>query len=280
MKIDDELFGTILIAWVVLVTVLLGILLPYTVNVPTMPAFFYRTVTERASMPSVPDFIVNQSGAGNTNRLLVYYDFEDEAFAKNHFFSDQSGNANNAIANGVFISTAPGIIENRSVVLPGTGYLYSYPDPAAGKSDVTFSLWFTVPDQAHNYRLASAISASGPRSGWILGTRSSDLWDSQGNPIRILTGSRSAGALPFSAWNHKALVYNGSRVTEYLNGVVVSGYPGSGRPLGTGKAMLIGSWEPFGQNYAGRIDDFRIYDYSLNESQVAGLYREGVRTGT
>jgi hypothetical protein len=36
--------------------------------------------------------------------------------------------------------------------------------------------------------------------------------------------------------------------------------------------MTIGSWQPFGQNYAGRIDEFRIYDHALNETEIAGLY--------
>jgi hypothetical protein len=270
MKTDDELFRTVVIAWVVVVTIMLGILLPYTVNVPALPALFYKTVTERS--PGTGQLLrvsPGQSGA-NPEGLLLYYDFEDE-LAKTRMAFDRSGNNNNAIANGVLIGSAPGIIGNTSVSLPGTGYLYSEPDPVAGRTNVSFSLWFTVPDTTHNYRLASALSADPPRSGWIIGTRSSELWDDAGNPVRVSGGIWSVGSQPFTVWNHKILVYNGSSVTEYLNGFVTSEYSASGRPVGTGRAVVIGSWQPFGQNYAGRIDDFRIYDHALNATEIAAL---------
>ena len=125
----------------------------------------------------------------------------------------------------------------------------------------------------------SAISQGSPRTGWIIGTRSSDLWDKEARPVRVVAETRSAGSLPLRAWNHKVVVYNGSSVTEYFNGAVVSSYAASGEPLGTGRGMIIGSWQPFGQNYAGTIDDFRIYDRALTEDEVALLYGKGSLTG-
>jgi len=275
MKTDEDLFGTFVIAWVVAATILFAILLPHALNLPTLPALFFKAVSERPSVAEAPGSLAGLPVAEGPEGLLVHYDFEDGTFAKNHVFRDSSGNSNNAVANGVFISTAPGVIGSTAVSLPGTGYLYAATDPAAGRTNVSFSLWFTDTDETHNYLLAGALSSGTPRTGWLIGTRGSELWDGDGEPVRIAGGTRAAGTARFLPWNHKALVYNGTFVVEYLNGDVVSAYTASGKPLGEGRAMLIGSWQPFGFNYAGRIDDFRIYGRALDPPEVAALYRQG-----
>ena len=272
MNLDDDTFTAVLVGWIVIITIVLGILLPYTINIPTLPALFYKTMTERSVGASPNSVSVGVSGANNPFGLLVHYDFEDGLTGRSHIVYDRSGSQYNAVTNGIFIGEGTGIVGNRSVLLPGTGYLYCSPDPAGGRTNVSFSLWFTVPDSTHNYRLAGAIAGSGSPAGWALGSKGSDLWDEEGNPIRLLTTTRSTGSLPFTEWNHKVLVYNGTHVTEYLNGFTFSQYQASGKPLAPGDGMTIGSWQPFGQNYAGRIDEFRIYDHALNETEIAGLY--------
>lgn len=275
MTIDDEFFSTAVVAWLVTVTIILGILLPYSVNVPVMPALFYKVMAERSTDTSVPDYMTGHEGAGNADSLLVDYTFEDAHYRDTHVYFDTSGNHCNAVAHGVFIRQGPGAVGNYSVVLPGTGYLYSYLDPAAGRTNVTFSLWFTVPDKSHNYRLAGSVPTGTRHSGWTIGTKSSELWDDEGDPVRVLTSTRLVGSVQFAdGWNHKVVVYNTSHVTEYLNGFVITRYSASGTPLGTGQGMTIGTWEPFGLNYAGQVDEFRIYDRALNETEIAGLFRQ------
>lgn len=276
MKIDDEFFSTAVVAWLVIVTIILGILLPFTVNVAVLPALFYKGIAERSADTQVPDYVAGFDGAGNARGLLVDYTFEDEHYPKNHVFFDESGNHCNAIAHGILIRQGPGIVGNYSVSLPGTGYLYTYLDPAAGRTNVTFSLWFVVPDKTHNYRLAGSVPTGTRHSGWTIGTKSSELWDDEGDPVRVLTSTRLVGSVLFTdGWNHKAVVYNTTHVTEYLNGVVITRYSASGKPLGAGKAMTIGSWEPFGMNYAGQVDEFQIYDRALNATEIDTLYRQG-----
>jgi hypothetical protein len=275
MKADDESFRTLVIAWVVIVTVFLAILLPYTLNVPTLPALFYKTVTKvRPTVVSQPGILINHTASANPDGLLVWYDFEDD-LAKTHRAGDRSGSNNPAYVKGLFIGNGPGIIGNSAVSLSGSGYLFSDQNPVPGRTNVTFSLWFTEGDPGRNERLVSAVSATDPQTGWILGTRSSELWDGSGDPVRIPSGMRLEGTPAFAPWNHKAVVYDGSSVREYLNGQVMSEYAATGKPLGAGREMEIGSWQPFGQNYAGRIDEFRVYDRALNESQVLDLYRQG-----
>lgn len=269
MKIETESFQTIITAWVVIVTIFLVILLPYAVNIPTLPALFYKVVSGPPTAGSYT--FVNQIESKNPEGLLVWYTFDDPP--RNYgWFTDQSGNGIPAFVKGLFMGSAPGIIGNNSVSLVGLGYLYNALNPVSGRTNVTISLWFTLEDQSYDYRLASAVSTREPRSGWIIGSHSSELWDDSGDSIRIASHASPRGSMTFHTWNHKAVVYNGYYVTEYLNGLVIRNYTASGEPVGTGGAMLIGSWQPFGQNYAGRIDDFRIYNRALSPKEVAALY--------
>jgi hypothetical protein len=269
MKIDSDSFRTIIIGWVVIVTIFLAILLPYAINIPTLPALFYKIVSGPSS-PVLPEYPY-QIESKNPEGLLVWYTFDDPPRNYN-WFTDQSGNGIPAYVKGLFIGNAPGIVGNSSISLSGLGYLYNAINPLSGRTNMTIAFWFTLEDRSHDYRLASAVSTREPRSGWIIGSHSSELWDDSGDPIRISSRSSRTGSASFQTWNHKALVYDGHYVTEYLNGLVISNYTASGEPVGTGGAMLIGSWQPFGQNYAGRIDDFRIYDRALGPEEVAGLY--------
>lgn len=268
MKIDSESFRTILTAWVIIVTIFLAILLPYAVNIPTLPALFYKMISGPSSPGS--NVFVNQIESKNPDGLLVWYTFDDPP--RNYKFTDQSGNGIPAYVKGLFIGNAPGIIGNNSVSLSGSGYLYNALNPLSGRTNMTIAFWFTLEDRAYDYRLASAVSTREPRSGWIIGSHSSELWDDSGDPIPIVSHSSPKSSATFQTWNHKALVYDGLYMTEYLNGLPISNYTASGEPVGTGGAMLIGSWQPFGQNYAGRIDDFRIYDRALGPEEIAGLY--------
>jgi hypothetical protein len=275
MNIDEDTFQTMVIAWAVIVTIILAVLVPYTVNLATLPSLFYKTLADGSGSTDLPGFVRDQPIPDNPKGLLVWYNFEDD-LSRTFTVIDRSGGGNHATIKGVFIGNAPGIIGNRSVSLPGTGYLYSYPsNPAGGRTNVSFSLWFTVPDRNHNYRLASGSSAADLPSGWILGTQSSELWDDNGDPIRQQNRRRPIGPLTFDTWNHKVLVYNGSYVLEYLNGHIINEYTASGKPVGAAKVIMIGSWQPFGQNYAGQLDEFRIYNRSLSDSEILDLYHEG-----
>ncbi|OPY36430.1 MAG: hypothetical protein A4E35_01969 [Methanoregula sp. PtaU1.Bin051] len=279
MKIDDETFSAIVTGWTVMVVIILCVLLPFAVNVPTLPAGAYKVVSGQFPGLTRPDSHLTSFVPREPGGLLVWYDFEEE-IGQTLWIPDASGNGNNAYVKGVFVRSGPGIAGGHSVFLPGTGLLWCPVNPAAGRTNITFSLWFTGGSIAgNNYEIAGAVAGTEPRTGWTLGTRVSELWDDDGNAIRTQAASPPADDLPSAGWNHKALVYNGTHVTEYLNGAPVNVYAASGMPVGGGEeVMTIGSWRPFGQNYAGQVDEFRIYDRALRPDELAALYREGSRS--
>jgi len=78
-------------------------------------------------------------------------------------------------------------------------------------------------------------------------------------------------SVAIDAWNHLAVVRDGSSVTFYLNGV----YDGEATVSGDMAFTLIGAWDPtvVGEEelFGGLMDDVRIYDRTLTQEEAAGL---------
>src|SRR4029077_18260154 len=85
-------------------------------------------------------------------------------------------------------------------------------------------------------------------------------------------GSRNeaAGAanLVANRWTHLAVTYNGSDLSLYVNGTLVSTAVRKGEIATSGNPLTIGSDPVYGQYFKGLIDDIRIYDTALTRVQI------------
>ena len=102
------------------------------------------------------------------------------------------------------------------------------------------------------------------------------MWDDNGKSVYV-NEMKYYGKSPKPApdtWTMKAVTYNGSTVMNYLDGVETGSWPATDVALGAGGDMMLGSLQPFGYNFVGEIDDFRIYGYALDSDEVAALYRK------
>lgn len=71
-----------------------------------------------------------------------------------------------------------------------------------------------------------------------------------------------------NTWTHLATTYDGSLVRLYVNGVQVSSATATG-PITTSTRVLgIGGDPIYGQYFAGRIDEVRIYNVALSAAQI------------
>lgn len=264
---------TVIIACVVILTTFAGLSLPFLVNIPAVPVFFYKFMESTYGHDGRPagTLVINQ-----TRDVLAKYDFEND-FLKDHAVLDLSGNHNHAYVKG-FTGSAPGHVGNSSVSFSnlffGNGYIVSDLDPAAGEDNVTFSLWFRTGDPEGNYNLARA-SAAGTGSTWMIGTLYTELWDDDGKSIRLSGTQIRDSHYSVNKWTQRVTTYNGSRILDYTNGALINDWPASGAPLGSGTEMAIGSWKPFGFNFAGQIDDFVIYNRVLGPDEISLLYQRG-----
>src|SRR6185503_2964227 len=75
-------------------------------------------------------------------------------------------------------------------------------------------------------------------------------------------------ALTRNAWTHLAATYDGSSLRLYVNGVQVASVSRSNSLATSTSPLEIGGGALFGQYFAGRIDEVRIYDVALTAAQV------------
>jgi hypothetical protein len=77
-------------------------------------------------------------------------------------------------------------------------------------------------------------------------------------------------------WHHIVGVYDGSKMYLYVDGTVDTSQPASGRINTNDQPVYIGeNSENTGRYWNGLIDDVRICNYALSESEIKTLYEEG-----
>ncbi|HEX7862769.1 MAG TPA: LamG-like jellyroll fold domain-containing protein [Verrucomicrobiae bacterium] len=84
------------------------------------------------------------------------------------------------------------------------------------------------------------------------------------------TSVRVAGstALPLNTWTHLAATYDGAAVRLYVNGQQVGSVSVTGSIQTSTLPLRIGGNLVWGEYFAGRIDDVRIYNRALTSSEV------------
>ena len=71
-----------------------------------------------------------------------------------------------------------------------------------------------------------------------------------------------------NAWTHLAVTYDGATMRLFVNGTQVTSRPRPGRSQRPPNPLWIGGNSPYGEFFAGRIDDVRIYNRSLSATEI------------
>jgi len=82
----------------------------------------------------------------------------------------------------------------------------------------------------------------------------------------------AGGSVSANQWHHLVVTYDGSTVYGFIDGVRVWSTNGSGTPCTNYQPLLLGQGTG---KLDGTIDNVRIYDRALSESEVKQLYRLG-----
>jgi hypothetical protein len=75
-------------------------------------------------------------------------------------------------------------------------------------------------------------------------------------------------AIPLNAWSHIAMTFDGSRLRLYVNGVQVASHAVSGSVAATSQPFRIGGNDVWGEYFKGSIDNVRVYDRVLTQSDI------------
>ena len=207
--------------------------------------------------------------------LLVRYDFKGD-FLTSGTVVDRSGNGHDAQVYGA-VTQAAGISGGQGIAFTGNGYLQAASNPAAGKTNVTFSLWFKTEHPEENYKLASGAWWNwGPGSGWIMATHGPEFWSDDTQGLLLPGQPNNENNFAVSKWIHEVVTYDGSRIKEYTDGQLINDWAATGVAIGQGNPMVVGAWPPFtAYNFQGSMDEFAIYGRSLTQQEVQALYQQG-----
>lgn len=227
----------------------------------------------------------NVTGYNLKNGLAAYWKL-DEASGT---FADSTGNGNAGTASGGITYSYPAMIGTGTDVdgVSGTMINFGTQPLITSTSPVSISFWVNIDDyDVTNNVLDFAtdvgegfcvfITGLGGFQGVSFGTHSQSY------------NGRTAGdisAMFLGKWRHVVLTYDGvnfnaqSSYKVYVDGTsyALTGNGGNGV---TDNVNRIGSCNT-GQNwwFDGKIDDVRVYDHALSESDVKGLYHWGAAHG-
>lgn len=213
------------------------------------------------------------SGGLLTNGLVAYYPFNGNA-------NDLSSNGNNGQNNGAFLTSDRFNNSNKAYSFNGSNSSILVPhstslQPTGG---LTLSAWV----QLNSLNNTSSILYKGPdTSAGCYSLRYEPAFrtlDFQINFFDYIPGPRitvsSTASLTTYTWYNVIGTFDGSYMKIYLNGYV-EGTVNVSNSLGSNyEGMVIGnSFE--GNGFNGTLDDIRIYNRALNESEIQQLYHEG-----
>lgn len=198
-----------------------------------------------------------------------------------------NGNANSDVgtANGTASNVVPTTGQNGD---PNGAYSFngsnSYIQIPAGFGDFTNGISISVwarPSSTTNYARFIDFGNGGPSNNFIL-TRNASTADILYATYNTTTSQGSllvSGALTNSTWNHYVISHAvGGTVILYKNGVQI-GTATVPLPVNvTRSSNYIGrsNW-PADTNYAGLMDDIRIYNRAISGSEALQLYNGGAK---
>lgn len=212
--------------------------------------------------------------------LVAYYPFNGNA-------NDESGNGNNGTVYGATLAEDRFGNTNSAYNFDGQDdYIQiSHTDSFNFTNGVTISIW-AKPN----------LENTGPHSDWMYLIRK-NIEDWSGAPgemscsiafetvnnvyltnLRATSDTyyiqRSSSELPADQFIHFLSVYDGSTLKLYVQGILKESIPASNNVNNTTFDIYIGKQLSY-WFYKGIIDDIRIYNRGLAESEIQQLYYEG-----
>jgi glucose/arabinose dehydrogenase/PKD repeat protein len=99
------------------------------------------------------------------------------------------------------------------------------------------------------------------------------------NYTGVETGTNGLAGLPLNAWTHLAATYDGANLRLYVNGALVATKPATGAMPNTANPLRIGGNAIWGEYFSGLIDEVRVYNRALNETEVKADMQAAVGSG-
>ncbi len=220
-------------------------------------------------------FTVTDSGGGggstggtppaNDAALLAHWAFDENSGA---LAGDSAGSNTGTIFGGTWASGVVG----SALSFGGSDYVVvdNTPELDITGTAITMAAWIKPSDGGvtAGSRIISKRTDAGGCDVYSMFTLANEFWFR----LDCQTLIASSGFLP-DGWIHVAMVYDGTVMRTYLNGVQDSATLPKGDPIdSSARAVHLGMREGEGRHFSGLIDDARIYDRALSAAEVTDLF--------
>ena len=204
-----------------------------------------------------------------SNGLQEYWKMDDSSGST---ITDDSGNSKNGSANGS--SIVSGHINNARR-LNGTSDYLSFNNPALPTGDFTYTMWVNTTD--NDSQLFMASNGSGGNELWVKingGTLQGLVNDS--------TAANATTTVHDGAWHLVTFTRSGSTYSIWVDEGAAEGNNTDGStlnysscPLYIGVDIDTGCSGSLGQYMAGDVDEVRVYNRALSQTEIEAIYNEG-----
>lgn len=211
-----------------------------------------------------------------TQGLVAYYPFNGNT-------NDESGNGHNGLGYNTTDSNDRFGNLNSSFHFNGTDSKVTVTNFPILTDNFSYSCWIKIVGNNWNNNIQSfGILGTGPSNHtWDLGydnvDRRWDLWDA--TPDSWYTDYSLYATNNLLDWTYVTVVYNANSKSLYVNGILLNSksvvLP---LPFKGDNTLVIGNFQgtvPNEQAMNGSIDDIRIYNRALTNSEIQALYHEG-----
>lgn len=203
------------------------------------------------------------------NGLVAYYPFNGNA-------NDESWNGNNGVVSGATLTSDRFGESDRAFYFNGSSYI----DCGSHSStkitgSLTISAWIRPTEMSGDNSII--VNREGEYE-W--GINNNAIWYALATEYPGWIASNPVGNLETAQWFHVALHYDSTakQVTIYKDGISLghdSAYGQIGDVHGELNNLIIG-FRQWGIGYfKGDIDDIRIYNRAISQSEIDSLYHEG-----
>ncbi len=207
-----------------------------------------------------------------TNGLVGYWKFDD---ASGTVAADSSGNSKKLTctstgwSRGKLGSASVFAGNSASVCVRSSASDFQVP------GDVTVSAWIFATSTGSGQEIVRKGQLTDEQYGLLYNGSIKSIGFQQYNGTAFEGPGSLAGSVPLNTWVQVTAVRSGTTVTMYVNGT--SNASGTvGTPATPTSGLSIGSNSVTGgQNFAGSLDDVRIYNRALSAAEVQALYKAG-----
>lgn len=209
---------------------------------------------------------VAAGGSGDAS-LVVWWKFNGDAL-------DSSGNGNNATVNGAVLATGATGVTNTAYSFMSSASAQTIVAPfSSSTGPITYSAW--VNPSALPAEKSTIIESMSPYGNYMSLNTDSSLVSYRYGITPAGYQSSGTGTINLNQWNFTTVTWNGANVILYVNGVLKNTVGITGTGL-VSTNLLVGA-ESTARQFVGSIDDVRVYNRALSNTEITALYTAGAK---